>query len=38
VDPAKVVRCALLNAGSIAATVLTSDALVVDDAKGGEAA
>jgi chaperonin GroEL len=31
VDPAKVVRCALLHAGSLASVVLTTDALVVDD-------
>jgi chaperonin GroEL len=30
-DPAKVVRCALQNAASIAGLVLTTDALVVDD-------
>ncbi|MFM8558410.1 MAG: TCP-1/cpn60 chaperonin family protein, partial [bacterium] len=31
VDPAKVARCALLHAGSLASVVLTTDALVVDD-------
>jgi chaperonin GroEL len=30
IDPAKVVRCALQNAGSIAALLLATDALVVD--------
>ena len=38
VDPAKVLRCALVNAGSLAATVLTTDALVVDDTPQGDAA
>ena len=40
-DPAKVVRCALQSAASIAGVVLSTDALVVDDeaeAEGGEAA
>ena len=37
VDPAKVARCALQNAGALGGLVLTTDALVVDDgAKGGE--
>ncbi len=31
VDPAKVARCALQHAGSLAGLVLTTDALVVDD-------
>jgi chaperonin GroEL len=30
IDPAKVSRCALQNAASVAATVLTTEALVVD--------
>ena len=34
VDPAKVSRCALQNAGALAGLVLTTDALVVDDDKG----
>jgi chaperonin GroEL len=36
VDPAKVTRCALRNAGALAGLVLTTDALVVDDDKGEE--
>jgi len=37
VDPAKVARCALQNAGALGGLVLTTDALVVDDGeKGGE--
>ena len=36
VDPAKVARCALQNAGSLGGLVLTTDALVVDDDKGEE--
>ena len=35
VDPAKVVRCALQNAGALGGLVLTTDALVVDDDKPG---
>ena len=31
VDPAKVARCALQNAGALGGLVLTTDALVVDD-------
>ncbi len=41
IDPVRVVRCALQNAASIAGLVLTTDALVVDDAEapeGGEEA
>jgi chaperonin GroEL len=40
IDPAKVARCALQNAASIAGLVLTTDALVVDgpEGDGGEAA
>lgn len=38
VDPAKVVRCALLHAGSLASTVLTTDVLVVDDTPNRDAA
>ncbi len=34
VDPAKVARCALQNAGALGGLVLTTDALVVDDDKG----
>ena len=37
VDPAKVVRCALQNAGGLGGLVLTTDALVVDDDGGGRA-
>jgi chaperonin GroEL len=33
VDPAKVARCALQNAGALGGLVLTTDALVVDDDK-----
>jgi chaperonin GroEL len=36
VDPAKVARCALQNAGALGGLVLTTDALVVDDGPGGE--
>ena len=36
VDPAKVARCALQNAGALGGLVLTTDALVVDDDKGEE--
>ena len=38
VDPARVARCALQNAGALGGLVLTTDALVVDDgpAEGGE--
>jgi len=36
VDPAKVARCALQNAGALGGLVLTTDALVVDDDKGDE--
>jgi chaperonin GroEL len=36
VDPAKVTRCALQNAGALGGLVLTTDALVVDDDKGEE--
>ena len=36
VDPAKVARCALQNAGALGGLVLTTDALVVDDEKGDE--
>ena len=32
IDPTKVTRCALQNAASIGALVLTTDAIVVDDA------
>src|SRR5262245_5273408 len=35
VDPAKVARCALQNAGALGGLVLTTDALVVDDGPGG---
>jgi chaperonin GroEL len=34
VDPAKVARCALQNAGGLGGLVLTTDALVVDDDEG----
>jgi len=37
VDPAKVARCALQNAGGLGGLVLTTDALVVDDDGGGRA-
>ena len=38
-DPTKVTRCALQNAASIGALVLTTDAIVVDsdEEEGGEA-
>ena len=36
VDPAKVARCALQNAGALGGLVLTTDALVVDDGRAGE--
>jgi len=36
VDPAKVARCALQNAGALGGLVLTTDALVVDDGPKGE--
>jgi len=36
IDPAKVARCALQNAGALGGLVLTTDALVVDDTKGDE--
>ncbi|NOT34461.1 MAG: chaperonin GroEL [Candidatus Eisenbacteria bacterium] len=36
IDAARVVRCALENAASIATLVLTTDALVVEDDEGGE--
>ena len=35
VDPTKVARCALQNAGALGGLVLTTDALVVDDDAGG---
>jgi chaperonin GroEL len=35
VDPAKVARCALQNAGALGGLVLTTDALVVDDGPAG---
>lgn len=35
IDPAKVARCALQHAGSLAGLVLTTDALVVDDGEPG---
>ena len=35
VDPAKVARCALEQAGALGGLVLTTDALVVDDGEGG---
>ena len=34
VDPAKVARCALQNAGALGGLVLTTDALVVDNDRG----
>ena len=36
IDPAKVVRCALQNAGSIASLLLTTDSMVTE-LKGDEA-
>ena len=30
IDPTKVTRCAILNAGSVASTILTSDVIVAD--------
>ena len=33
VDPTKVARSAIQNAGSVAATLLTTEVLVVDDEK-----
>ena len=36
IDPTKVVRSALQNAASVATLLLTSDALVADDAEGRE--
>jgi chaperonin GroEL len=37
IDPAKVTRLALQNAGSIAALVLTTDCLIADAPKPGSA-